>query len=79
MLEQDKFDRLLGELGGLKIDITKIYEKVNHIEEMTVERIKNQEGRITELRIRVEKLEANIRWGVLAVMTYVISRILGLI
>ena len=79
MLEQDKFERLLNEIGGLKIDVTKIFEKVSHIEEMTVERIKNQEGRITELRIRVEKLEANIRWGVLAVLTYVLTRIMGLI
>lgn len=71
--------RVLSEIGGLKVDIAKMSEQIKHIENITLERLSNQQSKIEDLSRRQDKTEANFRWFALAVIGYVLTKVLDLI
>lgn len=76
---EEKFEKLLDKLGGIDIKIATMSEQLKSLEKVTLERIQNQQSQIQDLARRVDKHDANIRWVVLAIMGYVITRLLGLL
>ena len=81
-LEQ-KIDKVIEEIGNIKINLAEVKGSVNSMERGLVAELKNHDHRINSLEKnhdkRIEKLEINQRWVAITIIGYVIALLLGLI